>query len=57
VELALAQPRIEAWLDRYPADPTTHADFRSDSRTWLVKVWSGGGSDGATGRVGDGAGS
>ena len=42
MELALAQPRIEAWLDRYPADPTTDTDFRSDSRTWLVKVWSGG---------------
>ena len=24
-----------------PADPTADADFRSDSRTWLVKVWSG----------------
>jgi Glycosyltransferase family 87 len=41
VELALAHPKIRAWLDRYPADPTTDADFRSDSRTWLVKVWSG----------------
>ena len=41
MELALAHPKIEAWLDRYPADPTTDADFRSESRTWLVKVWSG----------------
>jgi len=41
VELALAHPKVRAWLDRYPADPTTDADFRSDSRTWLVKVWSG----------------
>ncbi|MGH3128388.1 MAG: glycosyltransferase 87 family protein [Gaiellaceae bacterium] len=41
MELALEHPKVEAWLDRYPADPTTDADFRSESRTWLVKVWSG----------------
>ena len=41
MELALAHRKVEAWLDRYPPDPTTDADFRSDSRTWLVKVWSG----------------
>ena len=41
MELALAHPQVRAWLDRYPPDPTTAADFRSDSRTWLVKVWSG----------------
>jgi hypothetical protein len=32
---------IESWLDRYPPDPTTDADFRPESRTWLVKAWSG----------------
>jgi len=41
VELALAQSKIAAWLDRYPPDPATDADFRSQTRTWLVKVWSG----------------
>ena len=41
VELALADPKIEAWLDRYPPDPSTDADYRPDSRTWLVKAWSG----------------
>ncbi|HJR94619.1 MAG TPA: hypothetical protein VJ807_04235 [Gaiellaceae bacterium] len=41
MELALAHTKVEAWLDRYPPGPTTDADFRSDSRTWLVKVWSG----------------
>lgn len=41
VEIAVAQPRVDAWLDRYPPDPTTDVDFRSESRTWLVKAWSG----------------
>ena len=41
MELVLAHSKVDAWLDRYPRDPTTDADFRSDSRTWLVKVWSG----------------
>jgi hypothetical protein len=29
------------WLDRYPPSPTTSADFRPETRTWLVKAWSG----------------
>jgi hypothetical protein len=37
----LADSKIEAWLDRYPPSPTTSADFRPDTRTWLVKAWSG----------------
>jgi hypothetical protein len=41
VETALAHPKIAAWLERYPPDPTTSARFRDDSRTWLVKAWSG----------------
>ncbi len=39
--MALAHRKVHDWLDRYPPDPTTDADFRSDSRTWLVKAWSG----------------
>jgi hypothetical protein len=30
-----------AWLARYPPDPATAATFRSKSRTWVVKAWSG----------------
>jgi hypothetical protein len=41
LEHALAHPKVAAWLDRYPPNPSTDADFRDDSRTWLVKVWSG----------------
>jgi hypothetical protein len=32
---------VEAWLDRYPPDPTTSAMFRPVTRTWEVKAWSG----------------
>jgi hypothetical protein len=41
VELALANPKIARWLDRYPPSPTTSGDFRPETSTWLVKVWSG----------------
>jgi hypothetical protein len=40
-EIALAHPKVAAWLDRYPPDPTTDAEYRRDSETWLVKAWSG----------------
>ena len=39
--IALGAPKVAAWLDRYPPDPTTSATFREDTRTWLVKAWSG----------------
>ena len=41
MELALAHPKIDSWLDRYPPDPSTDAHYRADSRTWVVKAWSG----------------
>ena len=41
IAVALAQSRVASWLERYPPDPTTSATFRDETRTWLVKVWSG----------------
>ena len=41
IELALADPKVSEWLERYPPGPTTSATFRSETRTWLVKAWSG----------------
>ncbi len=38
---ALEHPKVAAWLDRYPPDPTTEATFRPESRDWVVKAWSG----------------
>jgi len=40
-ETALAHPKISSWLDRYPPDPATAAEYRAKSRDWLVKAWSG----------------
>ena len=37
----LARPKVVRWLERYPAHPDTDATFRPDTRTWLVKAWSG----------------
>ena len=41
IDAALAHPKVAAWLRRYPAEPTTSATFRPETRTWLVKAWSG----------------
>jgi hypothetical protein len=38
---ALAHPKVSAWLGRYPSDPSLAATFRRESRTWVVKAWSG----------------
>jgi hypothetical protein len=38
---ALEHPRIASWLARYPPNPSTSARFRPESRTWVVKAWSG----------------
>ncbi len=32
---------VKAWLERYPRDLSTAATFRSETRTWVVKAWSG----------------
>ena len=37
----LADPQVAAWLERYPPDPTTSAEFDAKDREWTVKVWSG----------------
>jgi hypothetical protein len=39
--IALADPKVAAWLDRYPPNPATAATFRPDTRTWVVDAWSG----------------
>ena len=41
VSLALDDPKIADWLERYPPDPSTSGDYEEETRTWVVKVWSG----------------
>jgi hypothetical protein len=40
-QLALANPKLASWLERYPPKPTTAAEFDDEARVWEVKVWSG----------------
>lgn len=41
MRIALDHPKVDAWLERYPPDPTTTATYREETGTWLVKAWSG----------------
>jgi hypothetical protein len=52
-EAFLAHPKVEAWLDRYPPDPTTDADYERAAGAWTVKVWSGEAGQIALGKVDD----
>lgn len=39
--VALAQPKVAGWLDRYPPRSLSNeAVFDEDTRSWTVKVWS-----------------
>jgi hypothetical protein len=49
----LADGKVAAWLDRYPPNPTTDADYDRDTRRWTVKVWSGEAGQIALGKVDD----
>jgi hypothetical protein len=40
-EAALAHPKVASWLERYPPDPSTDADYRAAKGEWEVKAWSG----------------
>ncbi len=40
-ELVLQRSKVADWLDRYPPDPATDAEFHSDTEQWVVKAWSG----------------
>jgi hypothetical protein len=52
----LADPKVEAWLGRYPPSPQTDADYDRDTRRWTVKVWSGDAGQIALGKVDDASG-
>jgi hypothetical protein len=47
----LVDPKVHAWLERYPPAPTTDATFSQE--TWTVNVWSGKAGEIATGVVDD----
>jgi hypothetical protein len=41
VRLALEDPKVADWLDRYPPQPTTSASYEPETSIWVVKAWSG----------------
>jgi hypothetical protein len=49
----LASPKVRSWLDRYPPNPRTSADFDRVARRWSVHVWSGRAGEVARGTVED----
>ena len=51
--ILLADPRVAGWLERYPPDPQTDADFERKTGNWTVRVWSGRAGQVAEGTVDD----
>jgi len=49
----LAVPKVERWLDRYPPNPRTTAEFDRATGRWTVHVWSGRAGEVARGTVED----
>jgi hypothetical protein len=49
----LADPKVASWLERYPRDPQTDAEYKRDDRRWTVKAWSGDAGQIALGKVDD----
>jgi hypothetical protein len=39
--IVLREPKVARWLDRYPPDPLTEAEYRAATDEWIVKAWSG----------------
>ena len=39
--IALDDPKVADWLERYPPDPSTSAKFDPVRKQWTVKAWSG----------------
>jgi hypothetical protein len=51
IDRFLADPKVHAWLERYPPHPQTQATFAQG--IWTVNVWSGKAGEIATGNVDD----
>jgi hypothetical protein len=47
---------VASWLERYPPEPTTDAEYRPATDEWVVKAWSGDAGQIVLGKVEDGSG-
>ena len=55
-EILLAFPKVADWLERYPPDPQTDAEYRKATDEWVVKAWSGKAGQIVLGKVNDDSG-
>ncbi len=55
IRLFVGLRKVENWLDRYPPDPQTDAEFDERTRHWTVHVWSGKAGEIARGTIEDGS--
>jgi hypothetical protein len=54
--ILLRHPKVARWLERYPPDPQTDAEYRPATDEWVVKAWSGDAGQIVLGKVEDGSG-
>ena len=52
-DILLDHPKVAAWLDRYPPNPQTSAEYRRSTDQWIVKAWSGKAGQIVFGKVAD----
>ena len=47
------EPKVAAWLDRYPPKPTSAAEYKPATDEWTLKLWSGEAGQIALGKLDD----
>ena len=52
-EIMLESPKVADWLERYPPNPQTDAEYRRATDQWIVKAWSGKAGQIVLGKVND----
>jgi hypothetical protein len=55
-QILLRYPKVARWLERYPPNPQTDAEYRPATDEWVVKAWSGEAGQVVLGKVEDGTG-
>ncbi len=51
--ILLRDPKVASWLERYPPEPQTDAEYRAATDEWVVKAWSGDAGQIVLGKVDD----
>jgi len=53
LEIFMDEPKVAAWLERYPPKPTTAAEYKTETDEWTLKIWSGEAGQIALGKLDD----